>query len=307
MTDLYIPIFDSIDSDERKVVGIMSSLVHWKSFFRYVLPQNIHGINAVLEYTCKGTNDENNASKDGPERLRRRATENFLGIEVSEALSIAKEEGGNDRQDGNAVAAEEAASAPTESPKSGFTISIAAEDAGTPNEDEATNEIPYVTSEQPQDIRGETKQFTIVIEGVEAYAVGHGDLHERKFHKYERRASYVGKSDFRDGEFRMNDGTYMGVPIDNTCTYELRVYPSQQFYDQYSTSTPLTITLVIAFVFLFAIFVFWVYNLMVEQRQKKILRKATQTTALVSTLFPKNVRDRYESVISSLIAFLWCV
>lgn len=45
-------------------------------------------------------------------------------------------------------------------------------------------------------------------------------------------------------------------------------------------------------VFLFTISMFLVYNHLVEKRQSIILHKATQSTAIVSSLFPKQVRDR---------------
>jgi hypothetical protein len=37
---------------------------------------------------------------------------------------------------------------------------------------------------------------------------------------------------------------------------------------------------------------FFVFNYLVEKRQSIILKKAVQSTAIVSSLFPKQVRDR---------------
>lgn len=45
-------------------------------------------------------------------------------------------------------------------------------------------------------------------------------------------------------------------------------------------------------VFVFTIIMFLVYNRLVEKRQHIILNKAAQSTAIVSSLFPKQVRDR---------------
>jgi len=346
MTDLYIPIFDTVDEASRKVVGIMSSLVHWKSFFRNVLPDSIHGINAVLEYNCKGdwqANEHfaaNDANKDGHRRLREQETgsgsntrrrEQTISIpninyqdyaNIRDSIMLDAETPTSSKLDAEtpitetptttmptsaAIAAPTAATnvptpAPTEATVSAtgnptvtlqYEVPTVSVDSSTANPtgtttttESATSEskYSYVTTE-PQEIKGDPKAFTVVIAGVEAYAVGHGDLHEREFSQYRRDGFYV-------KQFKMKDGTFMGVPIDESCAYELHVYPSKQFYDQYVNNDPWIITMVIAFVFLFAIAVFWVYNIMVEARQKKILRKATQTTALVSTLFPKNVRDR---------------
>jgi hypothetical protein len=45
-------------------------------------------------------------------------------------------------------------------------------------------------------------------------------------------------------------------------------------------------------VFVFAISLFFVYNRLVEKRQSLVLTKAVQSTAIVSSLFPKQVQDR---------------
>ena len=51
-------------------------------------------------------------------------------------------------------------------------------------------------------------------------------------------------------------------------------------------------TLAVAFVFLFAISVFFMYDFFVERRQTKVMLTATQSSAIVNSLFPANVRDR---------------
>ena len=48
----------------------------------------------------------------------------------------------------------------------------------------------------------------------------------------------------------------------------------------------------IAAVFAFAVLVFVLYDMMVERRQKKILDTAKKSTAIVSSIFPKKVRDQ---------------
>lgn len=76
------------------------------------------------------------------------------------------------------------------------------------------------------------------------------------------------------------------------CQYKIHVYPSEKFYKDYRTETPLVITFAIVAVFLFTTFMFLVYDRLVERRQKLVLQKATQSTAIVTSLFPKQVRDR---------------
>jgi class 3 adenylate cyclase len=54
----------------------------------------------------------------------------------------------------------------------------------------------------------------------------------------------------------------------------------------------LLVTLAVASVFGFTIILFLVYNHLVEKRQQLVLNQAAQSTAIVSSMFPKKVRDR---------------
>ena len=51
---IFFPIFDSFTED-RKPVGVMVALLHWKSYFRDILPHNIKGVHYVLHNTCGGS------------------------------------------------------------------------------------------------------------------------------------------------------------------------------------------------------------------------------------------------------------
>jgi hypothetical protein len=89
------------------------------------------------------------------------------------------------------------------------------------------------------------------------------------------------------------DGTRDGLKFhDYECKYRISVYPSSTFAETYVSSTPAIITFAVALIFAFAIIMFFVYDRLVERRQKVVLHKAVQSTAIVSSLFPKNVRDR---------------
>jgi class 3 adenylate cyclase len=91
------------------------------------------------------------------------------------------------------------------------------------------------------------------------------------------------------------DGTKTGLSLlqgEDQCQYLLRVYPSQVFYNEYVTNTPVKITCAVAFIFLFTTLLFLVYDRLVERRQRLLLSKAERSTAIVSSLFPRNVRDR---------------
>ena len=128
--------------------------------------------------------------------------------------------------------------------------------------------------------------YTYKINGDVASVVGFGDHHDPNFDHFERTARF--ELD------RLEDGTTSGIKFNReyVCSYNLHVYPSQTFHDEYVTPQPLLITFAVAMVFAFSIIMFLVYDWLVERRQKLVLTKAIQSTAIVSSLFPKNVRDR---------------
>lgn len=76
------------------------------------------------------------------------------------------------------------------------------------------------------------------------------------------------------------------------CPYSIRVFPSQVFYDQYNSRTPTSVTIAVAMVFVFTTFMFFLYDRLVERRQEIIMKKAVQSSTILASLFPKNIRDR---------------
>jgi class 3 adenylate cyclase len=184
MAQFQIPVFDSFNETTRKPVAIMKSLIHWRHYFRNILPSNVDGITVILENECDGV-------------------------------------------------------------------------------------------------------YTYEINGKEAFVTGFGDLHERKFDHFRRTA------EFETGIDVLDDGTSTGVKlIKGDCKYFVHVYPSETFYRHYVTKRPIITTCAIAMVFVFTAAMFLFYDRLVARRQVLILAKATQSTAIVSSLFPKQVRDR---------------
>lgn len=126
--------------------------------------------------------------------------------------------------------------------------------------------------------KSEDEAFTFLIDGPNAEFVGYGDLHE-------------GISDLERGGHwtadKVDDGTAQGLEIYPYCNYDVHVYPTNEFHDEIITSTPANITATIACVFIFTIGMFLLYDYLVEKRQYLVLTKAKQSTAVVSSLFPK--------------------
>lgn len=115
--------------------------------------------------------------------------------------------------------------------------------------------------------------------------LGFGDYHDPKFNRWHRTGVI--------NDFLLEDGTISGIELSKKgCKYTIDVYPTQTFYDTETTSTPLIITCSIIAVFIFATLMFLVYDRLVERRQKIVLAKATQSTAIVASLFPKSVTER---------------
>ncbi|KAG7363278.1 adenylate/guanylate cyclase with integral membrane sensor [Nitzschia inconspicua] len=130
----------------------------------------------------------------------------------------------------------------------------------------------------------ESFTYNLGFNGV-ATPLGKGDLHDPKFDDYVHVASGLQSG-------MTNDGTQLGLPFANsTCQYSISIYPTQVFMDEYQSLAPVIVS-IIAFVFAFTIFLFIVYDRLVEKRQAIVLQKALQSTAVVSSLFPRNVRDR---------------
>lgn len=92
--------------------------------------------------------------------------------------------------------------------------------------------------------------------------------------------------------FSRRDPQYGLFLNQDVCPLRIKVYPSQTYYDGYGTSTPVTVTFAVAMVFVFTAIMFIFYDRLVERRQHIVLSRAVMSTAIVSSLFPKNVRDR---------------
>jgi hypothetical protein len=128
--------------------------------------------------------------------------------------------------------------------------------------------------------------FTYHVVGEKAEYLGKGDLHDPKFDDMERAVDFARD----DGILEASLG--IGVNQD-ICAYRLRVYPSQELHDEYHSSLPIVITIVVAVVFVIIAGAFLLYSHRAEQRHQIVLKQATESAAIVSSLFPDAVRDRY--------------
>ena len=77
-----------------------------------------------------------------------------------------------------------------------------------------------------------------------------------------------------------------------SCFYTTHVYPSSDLRHELITNQPTIDLIVLISICVVTFLGFMGYTVFVEKRQAKLLRAATQTSAIVTQLFPRTVRDR---------------
>ena len=132
--------------------------------------------------------------------------------------------------------------------------------------------------------------FTYQILGSDAKFVGRGDLHDREYDDKKKKA-YLHELLSKNAE--SEDRSYTGFPLSSKyCPYSISLYASDELRDDHESNNPVIFTVVAISIFAFTSLVFCLYDCVSERRQRKVLRVAMQSTAVVSSLFPQVVRDR---------------
>lgn len=126
------------------------------------------------------------------------------------------------------------------------------------------------------------RQYTFRIVGPNSTQLGSGDLHNPAFNHMEKTWTL--------GKMAPTEGAEIHV-VDQ-CVYQLSIYPTQSMMDAYTSKSPVYYAVAVAIIFVFTAGVFLVYDWAVQLRQNKVLKTATRTQAIVSSLFPKNVQER---------------
>jgi hypothetical protein len=122
------------------------------------------------------------------------------------------------------------------------------------------------------------RSFTYLIDGPEATYLGEGDHHDSKY-DYSESSSTISP-------------LYSNSSIKDLCVYDLHIYPTAEMEDQYMTNKPWTYAFAVVIAFVTFTMVFVAYDYYVMLRHKKMEATASRTHAIVSSLFPANVRDR---------------
>ena len=135
---------------------------------------------------------------------------------------------------------------------------------------------------------GET--VTYRLDGRTATYVGVGDLHDPKYDSFVVTRDI---SDYITERASIETSSYTTVALDGGYTsYQIHVYPSEDMEAIYITNDPIIYAVVVAVIFVFTSMVFFLYDRLQEFRQEKVMTKAVQSTAVVTSLFPEAVHDR---------------
>jgi hypothetical protein len=133
--------------------------------------------------------------------------------------------------------------------------------------------------------------FTYQVNGAEPIFLGEGDLHDDLFSNYAISVNLTELGDFIIGDEL--EQFYTGLPIADTyCRYNITIYPSEVMEDKYRSNDPIIFTYSVIAIFLFTSICFLGYDKLVADRQQKVVRSAQQSNAIISSLFPSNIRDR---------------
>lgn len=135
---------------------------------------------------------------------------------------------------------------------------------------------------------GET--LTYRVDGEHAEYIGNTALHDESYAKYER-SSTLGA--VVQGLTSAATTSYSSVEINfDYMDYTVHVYPSKETEEQFRNNDPLVFTGIIIGVFAFTSLVFVTYDCLVSRRQRIVMDRAVASSAIVSSLYPSQVREQ---------------
>ena len=123
---------------------------------------------------------------------------------------------------------------------------------------------------------------TVTWQGSEEY--------DEEAHKYEVSTNIV---EYLKQNAAPETRSYTSVELNEDFNnYNIRVFPSKTFEDEYITDRPIIYAVCAGCIFLFTSIVFLIYDYLVERRQEVVMDRAVKSTTLVSSLFPENVKEQ---------------
>jgi class 3 adenylate cyclase len=122
---------------------------------------------------------------------------------------------------------------------------------------------------------------------------------------------YVGPGDFHDNSFDgMVDTIDLSsiqvpglLPVDNLgCPQSLQLYPTASFRNSFFTNAPRVYTAVVASTCFLLLLLFLTFDWLLKRRHQVLQREAVRSNAIVTSLFPSQVRDRLGRRFSSRLS-----
>lgn len=127
------------------------------------------------------------------------------------------------------------------------------------------------------------------INGSTVQVIGESDAHDPNYD------SYMELYSFDSMETAMEDFVVPSSPLKlnvDKCPYTIRIYPTENFEDEFRSASPWLYTFSIICIFLLTAGVFGCYDVLMERRQRHVLSIAIESRALVASLFPKQFQGR---------------
>jgi hypothetical protein len=133
------------------------------------------------------------------------------------------------------------------------------------------------------------QELTYAVTGNYVRFVGVGDLHTTEFNDHVR---WVNITANVTNIMNTDVDDILEVSLPGHCLYYVGIYPSAVFMDLHQSNLPTILSVTYAAVFVCIIIAFVLYDCNVQARNDKLIGAAVRSTAIVSSLFPTNVRDR---------------
>ena len=133
------------------------------------------------------------------------------------------------------------------------------------------------------------QKHTFEIRGQNTVYIGQGDLHDTKYDNLER---FIDLVSFLQESAGPESRSFTAAGVNGQfLNYTLRIYPADDFREIFVTGEAAWESAVVAMVFIVAICIFLVYDCCVQRRQRIVLERAVRATAVVSSLYPENIRE----------------
>lgn len=132
----------------------------------------------------------------------------------------------------------------------------------------------------------EEEVFTFRVDGSTATFLDVGDSHSPQYNRFNRTRT-LSQLEHRHSQMR----TSLSVAKD-FCDKVVTMYPSNDMEQEYNDDKPIVFMSIAASIFIFTSLVFTLYDALVAHRQRLVMGRALASGAIVSSLFPKSIRDQ---------------